>query len=125
MAQQTESPLFDLPPELRNTIYELTLMGSTTLVGLREDDDSVLIELPCLLRSCKQIYVEAILVFYHLTPFYSRYAYNIVCWLKALHPRYRKAISEIRLETNKQQWVLHTPRIRVASNEDEPAVLYI
>lgn len=105
MAHQPKSPLLTLSSELRLRIYELALQGTTTTVQpwcKRHEFQPYL--LSPLLRSCKQVYHEALLIFYEHTLFYSPHDLLTIDWLSRLHPRYRKAISEIRYDTVCELW---------------------
>jgi len=101
MENQVSSPLLTLPPELRNTIFELVLQGTTTEPEIKGDDlqSGEPFPLPPLLRSCKQIYLEASLIFYERTTFYLNGSLKAFQWLEVIRARYLTAITEVGIDT--------------------------
>ncbi|KAF2772040.1 hypothetical protein EJ03DRAFT_348852 [Teratosphaeria nubilosa] len=92
------SPLFGLPPELRNHIYEDVLVGDVTLVdktGRRESE-------PALLRTCHQIRQEALKLYYSNTfRIYVAYHGETVrarAWLKSTPTELLRIIPRVCIE---------------------------
>lgn len=73
-----DSPLLDLPPEIRNNIYEMVFEGTIIKVD-REDLPSTA---PGLLRTCRQIYNEAVGMYHASATIYSRFYFRLYMWLK-------------------------------------------
>ncbi|KAK4544411.1 hypothetical protein LTR36_004302 [Oleoguttula mirabilis] len=112
MGSQEASILFNLPPELRNVIYELVLQDSTTVVRLALKGYGSIMQ---------QIYLEAGLMFYKCTTFIATNEYFIYTWLQGLHPKYRSALTEIRVDT--AAWLTETRRGSSYTGEEEQLLL--
>jgi hypothetical protein len=94
-APQKPFRLLDLPPELRNTIYDFVFAGHKLFIPALQPEDFRHIA-PALLVSCKQIYNEAILTYYHCTLFYVHYRPDLVWFLK-IAERFQQAIKCVRI----------------------------
>lgn len=104
---QYRPPLLRLPPEIRNTIYQLLYPGD--LIKLKppvirnEFYASIFPDLPMcylhntgLLAACHQLRAEATCVYYHSNKF-SVEEFNLVKWAEALSLASRAALTEVRL----------------------------
>lgn len=89
---QSQSPLLALPPELRNTIYELAF--SDIILDLDEETRA-----PCLLSSCRQIRIEAYDIFYRTVVFETNARDKAFDFLSGVPPRIRASITEFRYFT--------------------------
>lgn len=98
---QQESRLLQLPPEIRNRIYEAVLLKYEMVDILRGT------RVPPVLRTCHQIRYEASGIYYARTilvisaaPAFSKTNFiGYICkWLKALRPMDRSAIRTIYLD---------------------------
>ena len=101
---QTDSPLLNLPPELRNMIYSYTLSIGTWTIAPRayawindDDLDTEAIKTLSLLSACRQIYHDTFLLPFILNAFFFRFA-NIPQFLAKLTARQRCAITHFTLE---------------------------
>ncbi|KAK4494819.1 hypothetical protein PRZ48_014175 [Zasmidium cellare] len=93
MAEDTDSPLLNLPPELRNNIYELVFTNTTINFNTTATRRP-----PSLLLSCKQIYTEAVTVYYAEATFVSNEPQKaIIAHIQTLPPKSRKALRNVVL----------------------------
>lgn len=96
---------FDLPAEIRNEIYRLTLEGTTTTISGAEDcdrrrqaimhstsSDGCVKGLPGILHTNRQVRSECSLLFYSTTQFVATSCRALVAWLSALEPEQRSSI---------------------------------
>ena len=80
-----ESRLLTLPPEIRNMIYEHVLLGTTTIDINRHEE---LRQRTALLRTCQQIRIEALNMFYARNSFRvtisTEYYKHLLKWLQTV-----------------------------------------
>ncbi|KAK5115638.1 hypothetical protein LTR85_009809 [Meristemomyces frigidus] len=94
-ADQSQSPLLALPPELRNRIYELTF--SDTFIKLDEGTRAL-----SLLSSCKQIRIEASGIFHSTVVLEAHTQGSAVNYLMKLSPQSLNSINEFRYDAVKE-----------------------
>lgn len=106
---QAASPLFRLPAELRNIIYEMALPEDHPIsVGTTPWYSSTTVPpgtgtQPALTRTCRAIRHEALPIFYAENVFITSLAHPINeawmrRWLHAIGPRNRKALQQVHIE---------------------------
>ena len=92
--------LLDLPPELRTTIYEHVFASTPVEITM----------MPCdphpMLLTCKQIYNEAILIFYGMTNFYFDDHMDCFEWMEKLPKWICEAINTLSYHTEDEKiWI--------------------
>ncbi|KAK6391613.1 hypothetical protein LTR65_004448 [Meristemomyces frigidus] len=93
MAQQRPCLLLELPPELRNRIFESVLVSQDEELILENQPS------PALLRTCRQIRDEASSLYY-AQPFLLTNAEKLcIPWLASVPPKMRNRIKTIRMYT--------------------------
>ncbi|KAF2217254.1 hypothetical protein CERZMDRAFT_93304 [Cercospora zeae-maydis SCOH1-5] len=109
------SRLLTLPPELRNRIY-ITCLTHPTYSAESPPRIRPSYTLPPLLKTCRQIYSEAIGVYYSSTPaFRCLDEDSTIKWLCNLPEQYRSMLREVRYDT---RWIIFsTPFIPVPGAE--------
>ncbi|KAK1075404.1 hypothetical protein LTR74_000366 [Friedmanniomyces endolithicus] len=94
---QMKSPLLSLTPELKNLIYEKTFEDFTV-----EWIPCKFYEPPSLLLACKQVYVEAISVFYSAATFRASDFNTLDKRLRRLRYCHRRLVRNIDVDTQQQ-----------------------
>ena len=61
MIDDARTSFLDLPPELRNTVYELTLVSETPIKPFEDRQQ------PTISKVCRQVRAESLPVYYSLT----------------------------------------------------------
>ncbi|KAM3424344.1 hypothetical protein BST61_g11119 [Cercospora zeina] len=109
------SRLLALPPELRNQIY-ITCFTHPTYAEESPPRIRPSYTLPPLLKTCRQIYSEAIGLYYASTPaFRCLDEDSTIKWLCNLPEQYRSMLQEVRYDT---RWIIFsTPFIPVPGAE--------
>ncbi|KAK4618035.1 hypothetical protein CLAFUW4_12211 [Fulvia fulva] len=106
--QEPKSPFLKLPAEIRNVIY--TDLFQDQEARIRPD-----YTLPGLLTSCKQLYTEAIGLYYNLTTFRCLDETSTISWLIHLPRPFLDLVPEVRYDT---RWIVFvTPMIPVSGVE--------
>lgn len=95
MADQSNSPFFKLPPELRNAIYGTVFQNHTIEVVSAERNLKA--QPPGLLVACKQVYTEAVEIFYSAVIVEGRSAIDIFDWALLMPKRYYDLVPAVRL----------------------------
>lgn len=99
----------DLPPEIRNHIYEYIFADSTTTIQTPAHGKQPLIKhtisdnvdrfgLPALLEANRQIGSEAIGVFYANTTIVANDSQRLIAFLKGVEKKHRKGIKSVQVE---------------------------
>ncbi|KXT12866.1 hypothetical protein AC579_5388 [Pseudocercospora musae] len=105
---QQASRLLCLPAELRNKIYTHLFESDPPLI-------KPTYTLPGILKTCRQIFHEAVGLYYSATPFRCLDESSTVSWLTTLPQKYLDLISEVRYDT---RWIMFiTPLIPVPGAE--------
>lgn len=95
MANPTDSQLLTVPAELRNRVYSLVfdncIHDVTILVRFRKSAKPT-----SLLLACKQVYQEAIGIFYSNAIIASTGTSDLVHWIKHIPPQHYHLVPEIR-----------------------------
>ena len=95
METQPPFALFELPPEIRNRIYELALVGSNEELIIKDAPS------PALLRTSRQIRQEASSIYYGCNIFLIANAEALcIPWLMSRPAIMRSHIKTIRVYTN-------------------------
>lgn len=95
-ADQNNSRLFYLAPELRNRIYELVLENETVCVSSRTVDNPLArTKVPGILLSCKHTYVETLQIFFSKSIFELTSISKMLQWLRSIGPQNRALVSRI------------------------------
>lgn len=114
----------DLPPEIRNVIYEYVFAGSTTTV-LSQPRGHCLVKhitsdhlhrfgMPALLQVSKQLRSEATGIFYANTKIVANETQRLVAFLKGVEKKYRKMISCVQVDAFlPDEWDLSQVRLEV------------
>ncbi|KAK0282206.1 hypothetical protein LTS00_012321 [Friedmanniomyces endolithicus] len=100
---QTKSPLLSLTPELRNLIYEKTLEKFTA-----EWIPCKFYEPPSVLLACKQIYIEAISIYYSTATFRASDFNTLDKRIRRLRYCHRRLFRNIDIDTQ-QQYIKRGP----------------
>jgi hypothetical protein len=95
MADQKDSRLFSLPPELRKIIYGMVFEGC--ILELRRNDAKRSPESVGLLLACKQTFKETINLYYCNVTVESPMAVAIINWVRRLPHQHSYLIPEIKL----------------------------
>lgn len=74
---QQDSPLLDLPPEIRNIIYERVFENAI----IKIEGEGLISEAPSLLLTCRQVYDEALGMYYACSMVYTKYGWKLWMWL--------------------------------------------
>ena len=113
---QEESPLLRLPAEIRNRIYEYALgLGRTFRMDIRRNANLVGVdkkskEKNCLslLRACRQIYAEAVLIPFRVNTFVFHGQHIFDEWTSTVLPIRREAVASIELRTTSRRIMMWT-----------------
>ncbi|KAK1059201.1 hypothetical protein LTR12_000625 [Friedmanniomyces endolithicus] len=103
---QMKSPLLSLTPELRNLIYEKTFEEFTV-----EWIPCKFYEPPSILLACKQVYVEAISVFYSTATFRASDFNTLDKRIRRLRYCHRRLVRRLEIDTQ-QQFAKRGPPLR-------------
>jgi hypothetical protein len=103
-ATQTSSNLLTLPPEIRNLFYE----------AIFEDFTAELIpmqwyESPSILRVCRQLYGEAISIFYSTATFRARSSKILERRLSRLRMSHRRLVRKVQVDSVNNEEVIPIP----------------
>lgn len=125
---QEKCPLFLLPPELRNRIYDFVLLSEPQL---SIDGRHKALQLPPatppgLLQTCKCIEREATAIFYGRITFWYQCTPAFLKWLHVIGERRRKLLLKIRCsqkfrDANAAHWYLRALHFTMAEQKLEPA----
>ncbi|KAK3626265.1 hypothetical protein LTR56_019936 [Elasticomyces elasticus] len=101
MADQKSCPLLDIPPELRNTIYDELLLGDDKAVRV-SDRTRRPWHAPAILQTCALIRSEASAIYYSTNAFEvsidpNNLGRTLCAWLKGLGPQRCGMLQQIRL----------------------------
>ncbi|KAK5115630.1 hypothetical protein LTR85_009801 [Meristemomyces frigidus] len=98
MANQDQSPLLRLPPELRNRIYHLFFKDHEVQLARYSDRPSLGCghAAPGILLACHQTYDECIGIFYSASTFLAADKRDILAWLTLAPPKYMGLVRHIR-----------------------------
>lgn len=106
--QSATSPFLALPAEIRNQVYTSLFLDDPPRIRPEY-------EIPSILRTCRQIYYEALGLYYTSTPFRCLDEDSAVSWLSTIPPKYLDMIPEVRYDT---RWIIFvTPYIPVPGAE--------
>ena len=107
-SKMESSPLARLPPELRNTIYEMVVLEEDP-IDIEADQTTLAFPIPGLLRTCSQLCAEASSIFYGRNIFVVSnpefsYVNETECilheWLRMLGGTNRALLREVRLHSD-------------------------
>ncbi|KAI7089892.1 hypothetical protein KC356_g1999 [Hortaea werneckii] len=125
---QENCPLFLLPPELRNLIYDFAQLNNA---HLSIDGRHKVLQLPPaippgLLQTCKRIEREAAPIFYGRVTFWYEGTPSFLKWLHAIGERRRKLLIKIRgsqkfRDANAAHWYLRALHFTMAEQNLERA----
>ncbi|RMZ09142.1 hypothetical protein D0862_03716 [Hortaea werneckii] len=125
---QENCPLFLLPPELRNRIYDFALLSEP---HLSVDGHHTALQLPPaispkILHTCKRIEREAAPVFYGRVTFWYQGTLSFLKWLHAIGERRRKLLIRVRCsqnfrDANAAHWYLRALYFTMAEQKLKPA----
>ncbi|MCJ1333448.1 hypothetical protein MMC10_010147 [Thelotrema lepadinum] len=97
---QQNSPLLELPADVRSTIYKLVLTDRTVEIPQRRKLYPFGCLLPdALVMTCKQIHDEAIKEYYACSTFEIKYAaaYRLNQWIKKIGPARASLLKDVRM----------------------------
>lgn len=125
---QQDSPLLDLPAELRNNIYEMIFEDNIINV----EGEQPRAQAPGLLVTCRQFYNEGIGVYYACASVYGKLDLEVWSWLTQYHRleslgSFRKSIKKVLLDHAGDHWRpldLHTSTAWLRRNIRETTAQY-
>lgn len=95
MTDQSASPIFKLPPELRNAIYSLVFQDHT--VEVVSVERYLKAQPPGLLITCKQLYTEAVEVYYSNVAAEGKSVDDVFDWALRMPKQYYNLVPELRI----------------------------
>lgn len=121
MADQSASPLFKLPPELRNAVCGMVFEGSIVEVDYFES--TKVPNAVNLLLTAKQPYSEAVQVYYSNVIVQSECQLSLEKWANVRRPKYYHLIPELRISYFAASNVTKERAMAIAENVHQRDVL--